>query len=145
MSSQLLDAAAERRKRLEARARVVEELVIRKARANPSAFIEYALPHEKTGRPVRNAPFHVEWQEFLTANRLAVLIAPIEHAKTQQVAVGRVIWELGSNPSLRVGIYSNTAEQAEKILRQIRTHIERNPLVRKVFPRLVPSSNPEDP
>lgn len=146
MADGSVDAQAERRRRkLVAKAKAVEELAIRRARQDPSAFIEYALPHEKTGRRVINADFHRAWQRFLTANTMAVLIAPVEHAKTQQVAVGRVIWELGNNPALRVGLYSNTHEQAEKILRQVRTHIERNPRVRKVFPHLVPSPEAEDP
>lgn len=138
------DPAAQRRK-LEARARAREEREVRKARQSPEAFIEYALPHEKTGRRVLNAPFHREWQDFLSSHRLAVLIAPVEHAKTQQVAVGRVLFELGKNPALRICIYSNPATQAEKLLRQIRLHIERNPRVRRVFPNLRPSENPEDP
>ena len=114
--------------------------LIKRARVDPAAFIEYALPHEKTGKRVVNAPFHVEWQDFLTLNPWAVIIAPVEHAKTQQIAVGRVLWELGKNRNLRIALVSNTSGMAEKLLSAIKQHIERNPRVREVFPELVPST-----
>jgi hypothetical protein len=129
------------RRRALARRRALVEA----ARDRTESFIEYALSDEESGRPLRNAPFHVEWQEFLRANRMAVLIAPIEHAKTLQIGVGKSLHMLGRNPSLRGAIISNTSALAEKVLRSVRTHIERNERVRDVFPTLRPSSRPEDP
>lgn len=43
--------------------------------------MEYALPHEKTGRRVFNAPFHEEWQQTLRDEEKVLLMAPVEHAK----------------------------------------------------------------
>lgn len=127
------------------RARARRRSQIEAARERTEDFIEYAIPDEESGRPLRNAAFHVEWQEFLRAHRMAVLVAPIEHAKTLQIGVGKTLHILGRNPSLRGAIISNTSALAEKVLRGVRTHIERNARVRDVFPRLVPSSRPEDP
>lgn len=107
-----------------------------RARRDPSEFIEFALRHEQTGALLRNAPFHREWQESCTEHNYLVLMAPVEHAKTNQLSIGRVLWEIGKNPNLRVAIISDTASQARKILYSIRQHIERNKLLHMVFPGL---------
>jgi hypothetical protein len=124
--------------------RALRKAQIGEARASVSAFTEFALTDEATGRRITNAPFHRAWQAHFDANRLAVLIAPVEHGKTQQI-VARLLFALGNNPALRIGLISNTSSQAEKVLRQVRSHIERNAAVRAVFPSLVPSDHEEDP
>lgn len=124
--------------------RVQRELQIRAARRSAGAFIEYALRNESDDSKLKNAPFHWEWQEFWEENRYAVLIAPVEHGKSFQV-VGKLLWMLGKHPEWRGAIISNTSTMAEKMLRHVRTEIERNPRVREVFPHLKPSSRDEDP
>lgn len=136
--------SARTKERLAARAAAKHARQLLAARAHPADFIEYAIRDEETGRVIKNAPFHREWQDFLLENRYASIIAPVEHGKTQQV-VGHLIWLLGHNHSLRMGLISNTADQAQKVLRSIRSHIEHNPLVREVFPTLRPSPRLEDP
>lgn len=130
---------------LVARARARRSRDLRRARRDPAAFIEYALRHERDNTKLDNAAFHVEWQRFLDAHRWAVLIAPVEHAKTQQISVGRLLWLIGTDPERRCAVVSDTADQAEKVLRAIKTHIEENPRVREVFPDLRRSENPADP
>lgn len=115
-----------------------------KARTCPKAFTEYAMRNEGNGRVLANATFHNEWQDLLSSAPNVVLIAPVEHGKTQQI-VARLIWELGRNPSLRICLLSSTAEMAQKVLNQVRLQIERNPRIREVFPSLVPSTNTGDP
>lgn len=134
-----------KRERLEAQVRAQRELQVREARRSAGAFVEYALRNEQDDTKLSNAAFHWDWQEFLEENRYAVLIAPVEHAKSQQVAIGKVIWLLGKHPEWRGAIISNTEEQAKKVLRQIRTEIERNPRIQEVFPDLKPSTRDEDP
>lgn len=126
-----------------ARARLARQLCA--ARARVEDFVEWAVPDEETGRPLTNAAFHREWQEFLRKHRMAVLVAPVEHAKTQQVAVAGLLHALGSNPAVRAAVIANTADMAAKTLRSVRTHIESNARVRQVFPGLQPSSRLEDP
>lgn len=124
---------------------VLRELQVAEARRNAAAFVEYAIANERTGEPLSNAAHHNEWHEFLDRHPRAVLFAPVEHAKTTHVAVGRVLWALGNNPNLRLALISNTSRQAEKILSSIKLNIEANPRVREVFPDLVPSDRAADP
>lgn len=139
--------AEEKRKRAELirRAEAQREMQLRKARISTPEFIEYALRNEQDESKLENAPFHREWQEHLEKHRYAVLIAPVEHAKSQQVAVGKTLHVLGQDPNKRLAIISNTAMMAEKVLRTIRTQIERNPRLREVFPNLRQSERDEDP
>ena len=106
------------------------------ARADAGSFVEYVMRHEADGSRLTNAGHHREWHLFLDETPYAVISAPVEHAKTQQIAVGRVLWELGRNPNLRIVLVSNAAEQATKVLSLIRNHIETNPRVQEVFPHL---------
>jgi hypothetical protein len=114
------------------------------ARARAETFVEYAFRHEADGSKLTNAPFHLDWHAFLRANQRAVLVAPVEHAKTQHVGIGYTLHRVGSNPNLRCALVSNTGPMAEKLLRSIRTHIEGNQRVREVFPDLRPSQRSGD-
>ncbi len=136
---------ATRRQREEAEARAKKAEKIELARSNAGHFIEYALRNEADGSLLHNAPFHWEWHQHFDDNPMGVLIAPVEHAKSQQIAVGRTLWRLGSDPNRTIAIIQSTKEMAEKTLRQIRQEIEQNPRLREVFPRLRPSENPDDP
>lgn len=127
------------------RMREKKKQIVAKARICPSTFIEYAFPNEKTGKKIINADFHKEWQKFFTDNRWCVLVSPIEHGKTLQTGLGRVIWEIGNNPNIRVLLVGESQPAARKLLRNIRKHIDRNKKVQQVFPYLRRSSNPEDP
>lgn len=124
--------------------RALRNAQLAEARKLVPAFTELALAEEASGKPIRNAPFHREWQAHFDAHRLAVLVAPVEHGKTQQI-VARLLHKLGNNPPLRIGLISNTSGQAEKVLRQVRSTIDRNAEVHDVFPALKRSKNPEDP
>lgn len=135
---------AQARKSSAGRARARKASQLRKARARAEDFIEYAIRDEETGRVLKNAPFHKEWQAHWRAHVRSLLIAPVEHGKTQQV-VGKVVHLLGNDHNLRIATISNTAKMGQKLLRPIRTHIERNPQVREVFPTLLPSDLEEDP
>lgn len=125
--------------------KVLRELQLRKARKDPNAFTEYVLRNETDGTRLKNAWFHREWNELLSENSHAVLIAPVEHAKSQTVSVSRVLWELGNNPSLRIALISSTEKLAKKLLKQIRQEIERNPRLHEVFPHLRRSRTASDP
>ncbi len=136
--------ALERQRDLK-RAKARQEENRRLAHSSSAHFVEYALRDEGSGKRLHNASFHFEWHEFIRDNPMIVLIAPVEHAKSQQIGVGKTLHMLGNNPNLRGALISNTATMAEKLLGQIRISIERNPRVREVFPNLRPSSRPEDP
>jgi len=129
---------------MKAMADALDELQVVEARTNRAAFVQYAFRHEVTGEPLKNAPHHTEWHEFLDEHDRAVLFAPVEHAKTQHVAVGRVIHALGVDPGRRLAVISLTQSHADKIVGQIRRHIESNPRVHRVFPHLKPSEDIHD-
>jgi hypothetical protein len=106
------------------------------ARTDPSAFIGYALrdPH---GHPLRQASVHRELQQFLSAHSRALVELPRDHGKTVQVC-GRVLWELGRNPGLRVKLVCATDSLAADRSRYLRNQIVHNQLVHLVFPHLLP-------
>jgi hypothetical protein len=111
------------------------------ARRDPSTFCGFVLRDEENGKPIEQHDIHHEWHDLVTEHPRLVVWSAIEHGKTQQLSIGRVLWELGRNPNLRIVIVSNTAEQAKKIIRSIAQYIEKSEELHAVFPRLRPSSN----
>jgi len=111
------------------------------ARRDVNAFCEYVM-EGPDGKPWVQQDFHKEWQALLPMEGPArVLIgAPRESAKTTQLSIARVLWELGRYPPLRVKIITSTDELASDIVASIADHIVRNPRVREVFPHLLPAS-----
>lgn len=106
-------------------------------------FTELLLRDHATQRPVRNAQIHFEWHEAADNFKNVIIQAPRAHAKTEQMIIGRMIWELGMNPELRIKIISANDVEAAKRVRSIREHIESNPVVHDVFPHLVPKKGRE--
>jgi hypothetical protein len=99
-------------------------------------FIRYCLT-DAAGKPLRTAPVHDRLQCFLTNHRRALVELPRDHGKSTQVC-GRILWELGRNPALRVKIVCATDAIAIQRCRYLRDQIERNTLLREVFPNLRP-------
>lgn len=121
------------------RARVARRSRVALARRDPNTFIELVMRDEYTGRPVEQAPCHVSWQHALGEHDRVVIFAHVESGKTNQVAIGRVLWELGRNPNLRVAIVSNTYKQAEKIVRTLGDYITSSEMLHGIFPKLRPA------
>ena len=107
-----------------------------RARVDPSTFIQFAL-HDSHGRPLVQAAVHRELQQFLTTHPRALVELPRDHGKTIQVC-GRVLWELGTRPGLRVKLVCATDALAADRSRYLREQIATNPLVGIVFPHLLP-------
>lgn len=99
-------------------------------------FVEYAITDESTGERIENADFHEEWHDFFDRNQWGVEVAPVGHGKTNQIPVGRNLYELGLDPTLRSALCCATYEQASDRVDVIRQHIDSNPLVHRVFPKL---------
>ena len=76
------------------------------ARKWPDDFIELCLS-DPAGRPLRQAAVHRELQPFLSEHRQALVELPRDHGKSVQVC-GRVLWELGRDPGLRVKLVCAT-------------------------------------
>ena len=107
------------------------------ARLDPAVFLRVCLTDPR-GNPLELAPVHEELQEFLTRHRHALVELPRDHGKSTQVC-GRVLWELGRNPGLRVKVVCTTEGIARDRSRFLRQTIALNPKVRRVFPHLLPS------
>jgi hypothetical protein len=112
------------------------ETLLEHARDDPHSFIRSCLT-DSAGWALGHARVHEGLQAFLTAHRHALVELPRDHGKSTQVC-GRVIWELGKNPALRVKIICATDAIALERGRFIRDTIARNLRVPHVFPLLKP-------
>ena len=108
------------------------------AEADPALFIRACLT-DPSGNPIELAPVHERLQQFLTDNARALVELPRDHGKSFQVC-GRVLWELGRNPALRVKIVCATDSVAAERGRFLRDAIANNVRVRLVFPHLTPGA-----
>ncbi len=109
-----------------------------RARRDPSFFIAFALTDTR-GRRLKQAAVHVELQRFLSAQSRALVELPRDHGKTMQIC-GRVLWELGTNPALRIKIVCATDSVAAERTRFLRDQIAHNDRVRLTFPKLEPGT-----
>jgi predicted phage terminase large subunit-like protein len=109
--------------------------VLTDAAADPNRFLAacFADPH---GHMLRQAQIHLELQAFLSAHRKAVVELPRDHGKSVQVC-GRIVWELGRDPSLRVKLVCATDQLAAERTRFLRDAIT-SQRVQAVFPDLRP-------
>lgn len=116
-----------------ARLRVIE---VDHARKDAATFCAFVLRDEKTGKPIRLAPMHETWHRLLSREPRLIIWGHPESGKSQQIAVGRVLWELGRNPNLRIVVISATEGLAKKLISTVRQYIERSAELRAVFPNL---------
>lgn len=124
------------------RARVIRAQISRK---DPSQFCSFVLRDEQTQKPIKQAPMHEEWHTLLSDNDRQIIWSHVEGGKTNQIAIGRALYELGLNPMLRIAIISNTNDLAKKIARQLGQYIQKSRELHEVFPHLVPASDPSLP
>lgn len=120
----------------ESRAR--RALIAKLARDDVNVFCEFVLRDEKTGAPVVQGGPHSVWHKLADEHDRLLIWAHIESGKTQQLSVGRTLWELGRDPSLRNLILSNTKNQATKVASTIKQYVERSSELKDVFPDLEP-------
>ena len=106
------------------------------ARDDSAAFCSYVLIDEILGLPIQLAPMHREWHRILDKYPRAVLVASLASGKTQQLSIGRTIWELGKNRNQRNVVVSATDTLASTITGSIRRYLTDSAEVRRVFPEL---------
>ena len=113
--------------------------LIERAREDPNTFIELCGRIEG-GRVVGwQNPVHRAWQDHLTRggpSGFAQVLCGVAMAKSSQIHRWRVLWEIGKNPNIRVGLVGATTELPKNFLAGIKADIESNPWVRAVFPHL---------
>lgn len=116
-----------------------------RARKDPNAFCAYVLRDERNNKAIKQAPMHATWHNLLTTHDRLNMWSHVEGGKTNQVAIGRTLYELGCDPSLKVAIISNTNDLAKKITRQLGQYITKSRELHEVFPNLVPTDDPSLP
>src|SRR4029453_2572487 len=109
---------------------------LRLARVDSTTFIRACLT-DSAGDPLRCAAIHDDLQDFLTVHRHALIELPRDHGKSTQVC-GRILWELGRNPALRVKIICATDTLPRERSRFLRHAIRHNGRIHDVFPHLRP-------
>ena len=121
-------------KALRARARALR---LELARRDPDVFMSMVLQDEESGNVVQQGPYHSEWQKLITKQRRLIVWSHVESGKTQQLSIGRVLWELGVNPALRIVVVSNTGMQSQKLVKSVGEYIDQNEVLHEIFPDLV--------
>lgn len=119
----------------------LEKELTEAARWDINAFITAVMRDEKTGLPLDQAPVHETWHQLAEEHDRLLIWSAIEHGKTTQLTIARTLFELGRDPTLRTVIVSNTAGQAQKVLRSIKRYIESSPELHAVFPELRPTAD----
>lgn len=114
------------------RARDRQRQLLAWARGNPAAFNALVLRDERNGGPIKLAPMHEGWHELISRHDRVIVLSHVEAGKSQQISIGRTLYELGRDHNLRVAIVSNTHTQAEKIVRTIARYVERSAELRAV-------------
>ena len=113
-----------------------EQLRVMVARKDPDTFIEYVMKDEREGASLVQSPVHAEWQQLASESDRLLIWSHVESGKTNQLSIGRVLWELGNNPAIRCCVVSNTHGQSEKIVRTIGRYIEQSDELKQVFPKM---------
>ena len=103
-----------------------------RARIDPNEFIEYCFTDHQN-KPLQQARIHRTVQEFLSTERNALVELPRDHGKSTQVC-GRILWELGQNPGLRVRLFCASKAMAQERGQFLREALESNERLREVFP-----------
>lgn len=112
-------------------------VLIQLARTDINEFIAYVMRDETTNEFVSQARTHRRMQAACDKHLRLILWSHVEAGKTFQIAVARVLWILGQDPSARVAIISNTSEQAQKINRGVAKYVENSVEYKEVFPAVV--------
>ncbi len=109
------------------------------AKLDVNTFVEFVLKHERTGKPVKQAAVHEEWHRLANKHNRVLITASVGLGKSFQISIGRVLWELGRNPSMAIVVLSNTLRgQSTKLVRTLKRYIDESEELHEVFPDLLP-------
>lgn len=110
------------------------------ARENVNVFMTLCFRNDQdpAAPPFEQQWFHREWQRIWGSERLSCMHGATGFGKTDQV-VGHILWRLGRNPKLRVVLFGKKEDNAKRLLQKIKRQIEKNAIVRAIFPELRPS------
>jgi len=88
------------------------------------------------------AEIHAQWHAHIDyaarIGKYPLIMAPWGHGKTQQIVVGRILYELGQNQNTRIGIVCNSDGNAVKRVSAIKDYVQRDTDYAAVFPEVTP-------
>lgn len=112
----------------------VKDYRVELARNDPNEFVSYVMRDEETQEPLRLAPYHRKLQDAVSSHSHVVIWGHNECGKTQLISIGRVLWEIGHNPAIRVCIIQAAEHLAESVVSTIKRYIEFSQEFKDVFP-----------
>jgi len=132
-----------------------KKLLLQKIRSNKLAAIEYILswgipnfiPYGEPHKAVIKACEKVRMQKELVklgkldpkeAKEGVIIQFARNHSKTT-IVLGYILTLLGENPNLRIKIVCESEQMARQRIKFLKTHLERNPRLRQLYPHLKPA------
>lgn len=119
-----------------------EEKLVRLSRTDINTFNEFVLKDIKTGLPIKQAAIHLSWQEHIDwcfkNGKKAGILAPWGHGKSSQI-IGRILYHIGLNPSIRMKVVCNVGEHAKGRVSTAKNYIEHSKEYQRVFPGVKPN------
>src|SRR3970040_279904 len=112
--------------------RALKEKTIRLARQDSNISTQYIFGF-------KNAKFHEVWHRFMDSNQYGQVLACRDTGKTEQITIGRSLWEIGKDPNIRIKVATETDDLVKKILTRISNTILKNERYHEVFPDIRPS------
>lgn len=78
-------------------------------------------------------PFHREWLDFQLSHPRSLILGPRGFGKSSICTIAYALWKVVRDPDIRILVVSNTFEQSIAFLREIKGHIETDPVFRSLF------------
>jgi len=108
-------------------------------------FNELVLKDRKNN-PIKQGCIHKFWNWFIDTclmhNRKKIgVCAPMEHGKTSQISIGRILHFIGMNPSVRIKLVSCIDNKATEKTNAVKNIIEFSEDYRLIFPNIKPSKS----
>lgn len=107
-------------------------------KSNPILFGEIYIKPLTANWDTKTADHQYIFIENILRNSRSITHVPVEHAKSTWISLVLPLWFLVNDRNLNIVIISSTATQAEKFVRIIKLHIEKNKLFKEDFPYIKP-------
>jgi hypothetical protein len=107
----------------------LHQAVVQRARENSSIMTQYVFGY-------KNAECHNVWHDFIDNNNHGLILSFRDSGKSENVSIGRVLWEIGNNSNIRIKLATESEKLATDILSRISETILDNKKYHEVFPHV---------
>lgn len=107
----------------------LHQAVVERSRLNSAVMTQYVFGYQ-------NAECHNVWHDFIDKNPYGLILSFRDSGKTEQITVGRILWEIGRNTNIRIKIATESEKLATDILSRISETILTNKRYHEVFPHV---------